>query len=108
VQVDPAQKRHARWTRCAFSGNPLTPPIVADVLGNLFNKEDLLKGLAAKAAGSPWPDSLMHIRLKELIPVQAQLNSSYKLYALLYVAAIKHELCSSSPCMMTDEAMIED
>lgn len=78
LQVDPSQQRHARWTRCAYSGKPLKEPIVADPLGNLFNKADLLEGLAAKASGEPWPLSLSHIRLKDLLPVQVQPNPSYE------------------------------
>lgn len=77
-KVDPSQQRHARWTRCAYSGKPLKEPIVADPLGNLFNKADLLEGLAAKASGEPWPLSLSHIRLKDLLPVQVQPNPSYE------------------------------
>ena len=82
LQVDPAQQRHARWTQCCYSGKPLKPPIVADIAGSLFNKEDILEGLSAKALGAQWPENLGHIRLKELIPVTAQENKGYTPYGL--------------------------
>ena len=73
-KVDPAQQRHARWTQCSFSGRPLLPPIVADEGGALYNRQDLVPGLAAKAAGGPWPEGLAHIRLKELLAVFPDMN----------------------------------
>jgi hypothetical protein len=78
VQVDPAQQRHARWTQCSYSGNPLTEPVVADEGGALYNKADIVQGLANKASGGSWPDSLAHIRLKDLIPVHPKANPHYK------------------------------
>eukprot|EP00892_Ulva_mutabilis_P012874 jgi/Ulvmu1/995/UM103_0023.1 len=77
-KVDPSQQRHARWTRCAYSGKPLQAPIVADPLGNLFNKAEVLEGLAARTAGTALPASLAHIRLKDLFTVHAQANPSYE------------------------------
>lgn len=41
------------WTTCALSGLPLVAPIVADALGQLFNKQSVLEHLlAAKAAAA--------------------------------------------------------
>ena len=78
LQVDPAQQRHARWTQCSFSGRPLAAPIVADEGGALYNKADLLHGLADKAAGGAWPEGLSHItRLKDLLAVRPQANPGY-------------------------------
>ena len=79
LQVDPAQQRHGRWTQCSFSGQPLVAPIVADEGGALYNKADLLQGLADKAAGGAWPEGLAHItRLKDLLPVRPQANPGYE------------------------------
>ena len=50
---------------------------MADEGGALFNKTELLQGLAQKAAGGPWPENLAHIRLKELLPVRVQKNPDY-------------------------------
>ena len=82
-QVDPAQQRHARWTQCSYSGRPLTEPVVADEGGALYNKADLVQGLANKAAGGAWPEGLSHIqRLKDLLPVRPQANPEFGRRAL--------------------------
>jgi hypothetical protein len=84
-KVDPAQQRHARWTQCSYSGHPLTEPIVADEGGALYNKQDLIEGLAAKAAnGGQWPKELAHIRLKELLAVWANRDKDSQGCRLLY------------------------
>jgi len=44
LQVDPNEERLAKWTRCQLSGEPLTPPCVADELGRLFNKDAVVAG----------------------------------------------------------------
>ena len=75
--MDPAQQRHARWTQCSYSGNPLAEPLVADEGGSLYNKSDLVEGLAKKAAGGGWPHNLAHIRLKDLYAVRPLRNADY-------------------------------
>jgi Rtf2 RING-finger len=79
LQVDPAQQRHARWTQCSYSGRPLAEPIVADEGGALYNKADIVQGLAARAAGGQaWPEGLGHIqRLRDLLAVRPQANPSF-------------------------------
>ena len=55
--VDPALVAATRATACALSGEPLRPPLVADALGSLFNKEAVLSGLVARSL----PPALAHI-----------------------------------------------
>jgi hypothetical protein len=43
-----AIRRLVVWTTCALSGAPLVPPILADPLGRLVNKEPLLELLLAR------------------------------------------------------------
>lgn len=46
-------RRTVLWTTCALSGLPLVPPIMADALGQLYNKQAVLEHLlAAKAAAA--------------------------------------------------------
>jgi len=40
--------RRLRWITCALSKQPLVQPIVADLLGNIFNKEEVIKSLIEK------------------------------------------------------------
>lgn len=47
-QIDPLEQLRARWTRCHLSGEPLAPPVVADALGNLYNKDAVLHALLHK------------------------------------------------------------
>jgi hypothetical protein len=48
---------------CAISKEPLKPPIVVCKLGNLYNKEELLKRLVEKTM----PHSFRHIKkLKDI------------------------------------------
>lgn len=44
-------RRDVQWSTCALSSQPLQPPIVADYLGRLYNKEALLQHLACKWVG---------------------------------------------------------
>ncbi|PNH09106.1 hypothetical protein TSOC_004289 [Tetrabaena socialis] len=56
-KVNPEEERLARWTRCHVSGEPLSPPCVADDLGNLYNKDALIQRLLDKSL----PPALAHI-----------------------------------------------
>jgi hypothetical protein len=84
-KVDPAQQRHARWTQCSFSGKPLREPIVADEGGALYNRADLIEGLAAAkvVAGGTLPEELAHIRLKELLAVRPDRDKHFQGYRSL-------------------------
>lgn len=44
LQVDPAERRLAQWTRCQLSGEALAHPVVSDELGHLFNKDAIVAG----------------------------------------------------------------
>ena len=55
--LDPALAAATRATACALSGEPLRPPLVADALGSLFNKEAVLSGLVARTL----PQALAHV-----------------------------------------------
>lgn len=65
-KVDPNETRLTKWTTCALSFEPLTPPCVVDRLGNVFNKERLVEALLGKKL----PKEFSHIKgLKDMIPV---------------------------------------
>lgn len=94
-KVDPNEKRISKWTTCALSFEPLKPPCVIDRLGNLFNKEAIVKALLAKSL--PKPFSLYIKGLKDLIPIRLdssdsgfqcpisgfEFNGKYKFFALI-------------------------
>lgn len=48
-RVDPAERRRARWSHCALSGEPLREPIVCCGLGRLYNREALIEHALANA-----------------------------------------------------------
>lgn len=65
-KVDPNEKRLSKWTTCALSFEPLTPPCVVDRLGNIFNKEALVKSLLSKTL----PKAFRHIKgLKDMLAI---------------------------------------
>ena len=55
--IDPAEQKLAQYTTCHLSGDPLSPPCVCDELGNLYNKDAVLKALLEKNV----PKGLAHI-----------------------------------------------
>lgn len=44
-KADPHEQQKIRWSYCTMSNQPLAEPVVADELGNLYNKEHVLKYL---------------------------------------------------------------
>lgn len=65
-KVDPNEQRLSKWTTCALSFEPLKPPCVIDRLGNVFNKEALVKALLGKNL----PKAFGHIKgLKDMITI---------------------------------------
>ncbi|EGD75274.1 hypothetical protein PTSG_06927 [Salpingoeca rosetta] len=63
VKEDPSIKWAAKWKHCAVSSQPLREPIVACELGQLFNKEDLMKALLAiKDKSMERPAELKHVK----------------------------------------------
>jgi len=72
----PDQKEITRikWTLCALSKDPLKPPIVADKLGNLFNKEFVIKGLLEKN----FPKEFSYIKsLKDVMEIHFKENPAH-------------------------------
>lgn len=66
-KVDRQDTVLARWTTCLLSSEPLTPPCVVDKLGNILNKEAVLRALQSKSM----PGGLRHIRgLKDVMDVK--------------------------------------
>ena len=45
-EIQNEQQEHY-WTHCALSNQPLSPPVVSDALGNLYNKDAVLESLIA-------------------------------------------------------------
>uniref|UniRef100_A0A803MKU3 Ubiquitin-like domain-containing protein n=1 Tax=Chenopodium quinoa TaxID=63459 RepID=A0A803MKU3_CHEQI len=129
-KVDPNEKRLSKWTTCALSFEPLKPPCVIDRLGNVFNKEALVKGLLAKSL--PKPFSLYIKGLKDLIPIQLssvegdkvegsrfqcpisgfEFNGNYRFYALSkcghVISAKALKEIKSSACIVCHEEFEED
>jgi hypothetical protein len=65
-KVDPNEIRLAKFSNCALTSEPLKPPCVVDLLGNIYNKEAVLHALVTKSM----PKRLGYIKgLKDLIPV---------------------------------------
>lgn len=131
-KVDPNEKRLSKWTTCALSFEPLKPPCVIDRLGNVFNKEALVKALLAK--NLPKPFSLYIKGLKDLIPIHLssvseddarqasslfqcpisgfEFNGMYKFFALskcghVFSAKALKEVKSSS-CLVCHQEFEED
>ena len=48
---DTSERRHALWTLCRLSKHPLDAPVMADALGQLYNKDALLEFLLRRGAG---------------------------------------------------------
>ena len=57
LQVDPREAQLAKATRCQLSGQMLSPPVAADELGHLFNKDAVVAALLARTL----PPDLAHI-----------------------------------------------
>lgn len=65
--VDKRKVRAMRVRTCALNAEPLKAPLVADELGQIFNKMAVLEALSAKSM----PDNLDHVRgLRDLIDLR--------------------------------------
>eukprot|EP01147_Barroeca_monosierra_P000420 gene420-7861_t len=63
LKQDPSVKRKAKWKFCTMSAQRLQLPIVACGLGQLFNKEDLMKTILLVREGAiERPVELKHIK----------------------------------------------
>ena len=68
-KVDPAEELMAKWTRCHLTGEPLSPPVVVDELGNLYNKDAIVHALLHKTL----PSALSFIAsIKHVIEVKLE------------------------------------
>ncbi|KAK9845759.1 hypothetical protein WJX81_001680 [Elliptochloris bilobata] len=74
AKANPLEDKLARWTTCQLSGERLAPPVVADELGHLYNKDAVVGALIAKAL----PPGLAHISsLRHLIDLRLARNPNY-------------------------------
>ena len=74
LQVNPAEEKLAKWTRCQLSGEVLQAPCAADELGHLFNKDAVVQALVSKTI----PAALSHIcNLRHLIDLKLEKNPNY-------------------------------
>lgn len=74
-KADPTEVNRIHWTSCALSKETLNPPIVACQLGNLYNKEAILKALIAKNM----PAALNHIKsMKDVFEVHFKENPRFQ------------------------------
>uniref|UniRef100_A0A0D6R4A3 Ubiquitin-like domain-containing protein n=1 Tax=Araucaria cunninghamii TaxID=56994 RepID=A0A0D6R4A3_ARACU len=65
-KVDPNETRICKWSTCALSQDTLKPPCVIDRLGNVFNKESLVRALLGKSL----PPQFGHIKgLRDMIDI---------------------------------------
>ncbi|KAH9299214.1 hypothetical protein KI387_030896 [Taxus chinensis] len=65
-KVDPNESRICKWSTCALSQDTLKPPCVIDRLGNVFNKESLVRALLGKNL----PSKFNHIKgLRDMISI---------------------------------------
>ncbi|KAL3131040.1 hypothetical protein ABBQ38_000358 [Trebouxia sp. C0009 RCD-2024] len=62
--VDAHTAKSTRWSTCSLSNQPLQAPIVADFLGNLYNREAVLEFLLSKG-GAFVDDSAQHRYLNQ-------------------------------------------
>eukprot|EP01117_Protostelium_nocturnum_P018173 TRINITY_DN7544_c0_g2_i1.p1 TRINITY_DN7544_c0_g2~~TRINITY_DN7544_c0_g2_i1.p1 ORF type:complete len:256 (+),score=95.36 TRINITY_DN7544_c0_g2_i1:48-770(+) len=70
-KVDPKEIERVKWSTCAISNQILKEPIVACNLGNLYNKEVILKHLLEKTI----PSSFSHVKsLKDLLTIHPKKN----------------------------------
>ena len=64
---DPNETKICKWSTCALSHETLKPPYAIDRLGNVFNKESLVRALLEKN----FPNQFRHIRgLKDIITIK--------------------------------------
>ncbi len=71
--VDKESLNHEKWTLCALSSEPLSPPIVSCRLGKLYNKESILNFLLDRDRFSEVADAFGHITcLKDVTELQVK------------------------------------
>eukprot|EP01133_Synstelium_polycarpum_P010573 gene10573-12300_t len=76
-KVNQSELDESRWFRCTLLQDPLSSPIVADDLGNLFNKANVIQALLDGSLAQT--SSLAHIKsLKSIYTVNFIDNPSYE------------------------------
>jgi len=74
-RADQHELERIKWFSCAISKELLRPPVVYCELGNLYNKEAIIKRLIDKNI----PECFSHIRsLKDVFPVNFSPNADFK------------------------------
>jgi len=63
-KIDALEQSRTRWLTCALSKAPLASPIVSDAIGNIYNKESIIKALIEKNL----PKQFDHIRTLKVRP----------------------------------------
>jgi len=97
-RTDPALLKRVRWLNCSLTKQPLQSPVVVDDLGNVFNKESLLKCLVEKSL----PSRFNHIRsIKNVFDVQFSLNRKYDPSHQVQVGKEAANLDSPYECLIT-------
>lgn len=67
VEASKEVKAGARWNYCRLSQLPLQKPVVADQLGNLYNKEKLIEYMLDRSKFENGPDYIKNLKdIKEL------------------------------------------
>ena len=74
VKADKKASVYVAWRTCALSKQPLAPPVVADALGRLYNKDSLLEHLLRPGVfGADGALTAAHIRsLKDVVPLKLE------------------------------------
>jgi len=97
-RTDPVLLKRAKWLNCALSKQILQSPIVVDDLGNVFNKEPLLKCLVEKSM----PQRFSYIRtIKNVFDAQFSLNRKYDPSQQVQVGKEAANLDSPYECLIT-------
>ncbi|RKP09963.1 Rtf2 RING-finger-domain-containing protein, partial [Thamnocephalis sphaerospora] len=74
-KADERQQAIARWFYCALSKNPLRVPVVADLLGTLYNREAILELLLDRSSYGDADVICAHVRsLKDVVTLKLAPN----------------------------------
>jgi len=104
-KIDPSEKEEknrSKWLLCSLTQEPLQKHIVADQLGNVFNKEDVLRHLIDKTM----PNQYKHIKSsKNLLELHLQSNKYYDSKANFLAGLDIDNLQSPFECPVTQRPM---
>ena len=89
-QVDPTEQRLAKWTRCQLSGEALAPPVAADELGHLFNKDAVVNG------GPPAPSTLCALHVRHVTSTHDHAEGIYYTISHSRILLVLHSVLSMS------------